>query len=334
MERYFVNEKCPQKTRICGKDTVNTLCLDENYSCPINDFQVRYVKDTDLVKQGYTEKKVDNDLYFYITNNKTDGQFLVDTEMANEMLCIYYEEEHTDHDEYPLMKGTFKRKCSTIPYSDINIDSRYRKIIPYKKRDLFDENGISYYLFRLSGFYASYLQGDYSFFGRGYIHWSDQCKFAGHNSKKETIELIHSKIGSIRSYFWLILFFFLILSIINSVAFFFIFKSHILRYLHVIMGKAILFINYIAYLIIMKTQNIQNQMKDFMNNFSLNICSDSITNTILRESFRLFNKVEGLQRSVFFVWKYFIYVVIAFSFLVFIPLIYRMMLIKIKLIAI
>jgi hypothetical protein len=280
------------------------------------------------------EKVVDHDMYLYYTNKKTDGQFYVDLEMANRMLCIYHTEEHTDYEQYPLMKGNFKYSCSKIPNSELSSDGRYKQLIPYEKRDLYDDNGISYYLFRLSGFYASYLKGEYSFFGRGYIHWSNKCLFSEKDSRKETIKLIHSKIKKIRNYFWLILFFFVFLTIINILALVFISKSYMLRYIHVIVGKGILLVNYIAYIIIIQTQSIQNEMKEFMDNFSKDICSDGITNTILRESFRLFNKVEGLQKFIFYVWKYFIYLVIAFSFLVFVPLIYKMMLIKIKLIAI
>jgi hypothetical protein len=306
----------------------------DDLECPINDFQFRRRADPVLEQKKYTKKKIDEDVYFYFTNQNLQGQFIVDTQLVDQEVCIYSQELHTSITQYPLMKGNFKSHCSTIPHTSQSRDSRYKEAVPYKKRDLYDENGISYYLFRLAGFYNSYLGGDASLFTRGYIHWSDDCKFSEKDSKKETLIEIHSKMRSVRNYFWLILFFFLVLCGLNIALLVFLLKSHLLRYQHVIIGKGVLLINYVAYTIILKSQSIQNQLKDFMGKFALDICSDEVTNTILRESFRLFNKVESLQKAVFYMWKYFLYMVIVFSFLVFLPLIYKMMLIKIKLVAI
>lgn len=306
----------------------------DDLDCPINDFQARTSPDPGLEQKGYRKRQVDKDLIFYFTNSNVEGQFIVDTTLANELVCIYWDQQHSSTDQYPLMKGNFKRHCSAIPQTGLSSDPRYSRLIPYQKRDLFDENGISYYLFRLAGFYNSYLQGDYSFFSRGYIHWADECKFSKTESKRETLAEVEAKMSSVHNYFWLILFFFLILCGLNSWLLVLLLKSALLRYQQVIVGKAVLLVNYVAYAIILKSQSIQNLLKDFIQNFSKDICSDDVTNTLLRESFRLFNRVEGFQKVVFYMWKYFLYLVIAFSFLVFLPLIYRMMLIKIKLVAI
>ena len=259
---------------------------------------------------------------------------MVDTKMAENYLCIYWEEHFSERSQYVLMNKSYTSKCSSLPDTNISKDERYTRKIKYQRRNLYDENDISYKLLRLPQFSSYYLEGELSLFSRGYIHWSDQCLFDETTSKKETWTILNSNFNSMRNWFWLILFFFLFLTIVNCVGLFVFSKSPLLRYRQVIFGKLVLLFNYLAFVIILKSMKIQGELKDFMDNFNMNKCSDEITNYILKESFRLFNKVEGLQNFVFFIWKYFIYLVMCFSFLIFMPLIYRMILIKIKLVAI
>lgn len=250
------------------------------------------------------------------------------------MMCIYNSEQHSSYKQYPLMEGNFKSYCSTIPDSQISADTRYRRLVPYQKRELFDENGISRALFRLGGFRASYLDGDFSLFSRGYIHWSRKCMFSKTDTKQSTLEQVNSKMKTVRNFFWFILFFFVVLTVLNVITLVFILKSHLVRYQHVIVGKVVLFLNYIAFVVMSRTQRIQGELNHFMSKFSEDVCSDDVTNVVLKESFRLFNKVERFQTVVFYMWKYFVYLVMGFSFLVFLPLIYRMILLKIKLVSI
>ena len=293
-----------------------------------------YNTDYALEDKGYRKLEIDHNLFLYYTNRNTEGEFIVNNFLTESHVCIYSEEKFSNQPQYELMNQRTKYSCSSLPDSAISKDGRYQKIINYKKSDLYDDNELTYQLLTLPGFKRKHLQGELSLFARGYLHWADDCKISPDQSKVKTIDSISSDFGSIHKYYWFILIFILILLIINGVTLSSIRNSALIRYPIVVKTQVILILNYVAFRIIIYTQNSQNQLKDYVNTFKQDICSDNLTNAVLRENFRLFNKLEGTHNSILSLSKFFMYVMMVFSFVVFCPLIYRMILIKIKLLSI
>lgn len=313
---------------------MGSLCLKNTEECPINDFVSSSVQRTDLEQKGYKKLKISNDIFFYYTNTNEDGNLLVDVDGAQDHMCIYWEEKYSISSKYTLMYGNYKQYCSSLPDTVVSTDTRYTSLFEYSKYQIYDDNNLANKLLNLPGFTSYFLDGKYSLFSRSYINWSNTCLMEGSSSEVETWVDLHVKTKSMRSYFWGILFFFIILATVNIFGFAIIAKSPLLRYQTVIVGKLILLINYLAFIIINNSKNIQDELKVFFEKFNEDICSDEITNLVLHENFRLFNKVEGMQNFVFFAWKYFLYLIMFISFVVFLPLIYQMLLLKVKVISI
>lgn len=259
---------------------------------------------------------------------------LVDNILADSKVCVYSEEKFSSTRMYPLMNRETRRSCSALPGNSISKDSRYRRVLAYTRNDILDDNHFTNRLLRLPGFSNSHLYGDFSMFARGYIHWADQCVLPEHGTSVDTIVHLHGNIGSMKNYFVVILLLVIVFLVLNCVTLSSVSKAPLLRYSMVIKGKVFLVLNYAMFLIIFYSKDIQNQMKEFIDFFNRDVCSDHLTNAVLRESFRLFSKVEGAQNFILKMSKFFISVLIIFSFCVFCPLIYKMILIKIKLVSI
>ena len=258
---------------------------------------------------------------------------MVNTELTDDHVCIYPGQNFSQYYYYVLMNKSTRFECSTLPNTQLRKDGRYSKMIPYQKRDLYYDNDLTYELRRLPGFTDYFLQGEQSLFKRGYLHWSNKCVEKGQTSKIKSISHIWNNFRKIKNYFWGVLFLFLIMLIVNVISLAVVLKRTNIRYKEVIIGKIVLLLNYIAFIFVTTSRDLQREIKTFMDLFNDNICSDPTTNLILEETVRLFGKVENLQHVVFFIWKSFVYLIITFSFVIFVPLIYSMLLIKIKMIS-
>ena len=65
-----------EKGKLCGKDSFgNELYFPNDVECPINDI---IIGERSTTHSGYTEVNLENSLYLYYTNKKTDGNILVD----------------------------------------------------------------------------------------------------------------------------------------------------------------------------------------------------------------------------------------------------------------
>ena len=314
-------------------DTKGFLCLDSKYECPINDLQFSNAIDPKYETPDYKRLDLNNHMHLYVSNKQTDKQMIVNTELAESEICIYPDQKLQKAGSYKLMNQKTVSYCSALPSSKVSVDVRYKKRVPYDKENLYKDNNLYYDLTRLPRFDNSYLRGDQSLFSRSYIHWSDECLAPNNGSKVGSITTIKNNFYYMKVYFWLILFLFIIMTIINIVGTVCFLKTVNLRYQHVIIGKGILLLNYLAFAFISKSTSLQNDIKEFMLLFSSNKCSDSITNSVLLETLRLFIKVESIQKVLFYIWKYFIYIIMTFSFLLFVPLIYKMIFLKVRLIS-
>lgn len=327
------NPKCPANTRACGRDTQSFVCLDNATPCPINDIHTSFTIDQKYETPDYTRLDITSDLYLYYSKTQINKQFVVNTELTDDHVCIYPGQNYSEYYYYVLMNKSTRLQCSTLPDTQLRKDERYSKMIPYKKRDLYYDNDLTYELRQLPGFTDYFLQGEQSLFKRGYLHWSNKCVEKGQTSKIKSISHIWNNFRKIRNYFWGVLFLFLIMVIVNVISMVVILKRTNIRYKEVIIGKIVLLLNFIAFILVTRSKNLQVEVKTFIDLFNDNICSDPTTNLILKESVRLFGKVENLMFVVFFILKFFVYLIIAFSFVIFVPLIYSMLIIKIKMIS-
>ena len=142
-----------EKGKLCGKDSFgNELYFPNDVECPINDIIIEDINTNP--HPGYTEVNLENSLYLYYTNKKTDGNILVDIkagpntvlqlnyDKSNE-ICGYFEGKYTEYsgsilddeeDEddwrrnliaYELNKKECKKyfKFNTIPFYE-KIDER------------------------------------------------------------------------------------------------------------------------------------------------------------------------------------------------------------------
>ena len=306
--------------------------MSYEHECPINDFVVSHDEDKDFEDRGYSKIQIDWNYFFYFTNDNKDGTFMVDNRLLEKHACIYGSEELSEVRRYPLMNKEKVYACSNLPESQLSTDIRYERKIKYNRESLYDDNYITEKLVRLPGFGRHFLKGEASLFSRGYIHWDEECRLEGSNIK--TMEYLYSKISSATNWIWLTMLLLIFLTIANCVSYSKVSKTPLLRYYHVVNAKVVLLFNYLTLSIIFKSQALQNEVKDFIFNFGRDVCSDHITNAVLRETFRLFTTMEGFQSSMLKASKYFIFLLMLFSFFVFCPLIYQMILIKIKLVAI
>ena len=128
---------CKNNFKICGKDSLNSLCFPEKINCPINDIIISNFKRPDLINLNYTEKfekspSTNENIFLYFTNTKIENKIPVDFKIGLKEICINPEEEISIKKQFIFFKKEFDLKCD-LKIGNKNTDFRFSKIYSLDK---------------------------------------------------------------------------------------------------------------------------------------------------------------------------------------------------------
>ena len=299
----------------------------------MNDIKFSRREEYRYENEDYIRLDLDHDRFLYYSNKKVENELIINTKLGEDHVCIYTYQNFASSKDYKLMNRNTVRSCSKLPDTQVSDDPRYIPAITIKNRELYEDNQLYWELRSLPKFKFRYFEKSSTLFTRGYLHWADHCVTESGSSKIESISRVLDNYGQIKKYYWATILLYLVMGIINIVTLSKVSSSPVIRYDQVIIGKVVLFLNYSVFSLISRSQQLQTELADFVNVFGAGDCSDSVTNSVLRETLRLFSKTQSIQDTVAMIWRYFIGIIIIFSFVLFVPLIYNMMIKKARLLS-
>ena len=168
------NEKCPDGKKKCGiLDSLNqTICLNINEECPINDIKIDNNNNTENSDIIYKTIQLNNNEYLHYTNQSIDNPILIKLKLSDGKPCIYPGEFSWKYFyELEPINGT----CNKIVFDSKN-DNRYKKFDSISKKKLYIDNNIYNKIENISDYPFHLLEiSNVDLFSRTYLGFNKQC---------------------------------------------------------------------------------------------------------------------------------------------------------------
>ena len=146
--------KCPQGKRVCGKDSRDFMCLDEDLPCPINRLEVldkiNNTQDQQKIKALFQNKKykiVDfsDEQHLFISNEfPEEKMFSHELSVSNGTPCMDPTQHVISSNEQLNLEGFWRgwtvKDCGERGFSTASNDSRYSKLFTVDKGSFLNEN--------------------------------------------------------------------------------------------------------------------------------------------------------------------------------------------------
>ena len=183
---YYLNnsvkekESCNPGYKKCGKldDNDNYLCLPEKEECPINDIISSEEERADLIEEGYEKIKV-NDLFFYITNKKTNKPIITKLKVGEKYLCSYKQYHYTDYPQY-ILDNNFEKYGCAYKVNGKFYEENSVKLDSSTKYELYEDSNLTLnskelYNSSLHEFPFHSLEEDLFLYPKRYIGFNKKC---------------------------------------------------------------------------------------------------------------------------------------------------------------
>jgi hypothetical protein len=285
------SEICPYKYKKCGViDTLNNhLCIPENEICPLNSISFLNTVDEQNVR-------IDT------SNTNYEGKIFTNFIIAEDKLCVNHLEKSFFENEFILInsKGKFLSGCKTYVGSDYHYeDLNYEKMDTYNKKTFYEHNNIFPFVLKNIPSYPNEIKSSINLYASMFTGWKRECdkkefnQFRNSNIDTEVNDIVKSTddynhflilyslaLTGVYLLGVLVLKYSRILSGSNKIE---ISNSSliiiIISYTSIIIFSVILF-----YISEVNGDVIKNAklMNDFFELLSIQDCSDSFTNSLLK----------------------------------------------------
>ena len=183
------NEECPNGYKKCGKldDVGNYLCLQVKEECPINDIKVTNGRSDDLEAQGYFYTNINNDKYFYYTNN-SNNPVISKLKATEGKMCMDRGYIHTDYPQY-ILDNNFQYYGCKHKIDGKLYETNLEVLDTSKKADLYEDSYL-YIKMMYENWYYYFpfhsLEATMSLYPQRYIGFKKNClkKFGSFSSNK------------------------------------------------------------------------------------------------------------------------------------------------------
>ena len=167
--------KCNNGFRNCGRvDSVNNiLCLPENIQCPINKLIIAHQNQPYPKDYDYESIELSNGYKLLYTNQATENEVIVNTQISEGHTCSYFKEE--ERIESYILEKTVSKRCSDWMGNSKLYDDRYFTIDEYNKTELFQSNNITDIVNKLPSYNHDINNVDIKLSIRPYLGWKTKC---------------------------------------------------------------------------------------------------------------------------------------------------------------
>jgi hypothetical protein len=288
---------CPIGKKKCGviDNFKNTLCIDLNDKCPINQIVIRPSNEEQL--KDYNMIQLNEKFNLFFTNSQTDESIITEIEARTHPICAHPFEGKLGQNFYPLNLKQGPPECKT-KISEYLTDYRFQELDTQEIFNFYNQNGVMKIISKFPDFsYPKPLDKDLvtlykiNYFGfnknclRNRINQSDLA-----NVEQAKIKY-YADIAHLLKVLCIFKFTFVVLSIVIykvvleklSVTLQIVFFIDSINL--IIIGSSLI----ISCIILSATNNILNSYSSFVNGR----CGDKITNEVIDFAFEGLSRVPG-----------------------------------------
>lgn len=175
----YNDSSCPNNTRPCGKldNLGNSLCLDNDSECPINDIKFGKNLTSEAINSDYKSILLSDGYKLYFTNKKVNSSIFINFDISEGGVCIDPTEHNYQSKIYPLFKDHDPYDCDNT-INGTTYDIRYSLRDRYSTHEFFTENhNLLNKLKSLPKWEEQYynISSEIELYSRPFIAWKKEC---------------------------------------------------------------------------------------------------------------------------------------------------------------
>jgi hypothetical protein len=173
------DSSCPNNTRQCGRldNLGNSLCVDANSDCPINDIKIGKNLSSVITLADYKSLSLSNGYSLYFSNKKVNSSIYINFDVSEGGVCIDPTEHNYRSKIYPLFKDQDPYDCDNKINGTV-FDIRYTMKDKYNTNEFFlENNNLLGKLKSLPKWEEEYYNKstEIELYSRPFISWKKEC---------------------------------------------------------------------------------------------------------------------------------------------------------------